>query len=156
MADVWWCCVAMQAMTYDQGGRTRRVVRLQLVHAVSAALEKVLALKDGTIAEGARAAGEDGSHKADSEAGSHRGSSKGSDGGDPLTAEPSAVQQPTAHPSGGKKLVGGFIVAASVSALCCASLVLLTSCTQLARLTTWSLQGPHPGLGQAGQQPGAR
>lgn len=90
-------------MTYDQGGRTRRVVRLQLVHAVSAATKKLLALKDGTIAEDARAAGEDGSHKADSEAGSHRGSSKGSDAGDPLTAQPSAVQQPTAHPAGGKK-----------------------------------------------------
>lgn len=79
------------------------MVRLQLVHPLSAAMEKLLALKDGTTAEDTRAAGEGGSLKADSEAGSHRGSSKGSDGGDPLTAEPSAVQQPAAYPAGGKK-----------------------------------------------------
>jgi hypothetical protein len=90
-------------MTYDQGGRTRRMVRLQLVQAVSAAMEKLLTLKDGAIAEDDKAAGEEGSHKADSEAGGHRASSKGSEGGGPLTAEPSGVQETSAHPAGGKK-----------------------------------------------------
>ena len=42
------CALApLQAMSYDQGGRVRRVVRLQLVQPVSAALDKLLALRDG-------------------------------------------------------------------------------------------------------------
>lgn len=37
----------LQAMSYEQGGRRRMVVRLQLAQAVSAAMDKLLALKEG-------------------------------------------------------------------------------------------------------------
>lgn len=83
-------------MSYDQAGRPRRVVRLQLVNPVSTAMVKLLALKEGndtaSEAELEAAAAEQGAHSAGS-APSRRSSSKGSErdaGG--LTAEPSGFQ----------------------------------------------------------------
>jgi hypothetical protein len=94
-------------MSYDQAGRSRRVVRLQLVSPVSAAMEKLLALKEGVQgSEHGSDAELEGSHKADSlpsNGGSRKGSSKeGSDDGAQLAAEKSGVNEPTAHPAGKK------------------------------------------------------
>lgn len=40
--------VMLQAMTYEQAGRARRVVRLQLISPVSAAMTKLLAITQGS------------------------------------------------------------------------------------------------------------
>jgi hypothetical protein len=92
------CCtnVFLQAMSYEQAGRPRRVVRLQLVSPVSAAMAKLLAIKEGSDAAseaGLETAAEQGAHSAGS-APSRNSSSKGSErdlGG--LTAEPSVIQE---------------------------------------------------------------
>lgn len=106
--------VVLQAMSYDQAGRSRRVVRLQLVSPVSAAMEKLLALKE--IMLGTEHGGDadlEGSQKADSlpsNGGSRKGSSKGgSDEGAQLAAEHSGVNEsePTAHPAGKKRVERG-------------------------------------------------
>jgi hypothetical protein len=88
----------LQAMSYDQAGRSRNVVRLQLVNPVSAAMEKLLTLKEGM--QDSKHGGDaelEGSHKAESlpsNGDSRRGSSKaGSDIDEP---------EPTAHPAGRK------------------------------------------------------
>jgi hypothetical protein len=87
----------LQAMSYtEQGGRNRQVVRLQLLNPVSAAMHRLLAIK-----EGAESALPSALKAADAEPEDLPGqraersdspdSSQGSDHGGGLTAEPSAV-----------------------------------------------------------------
>lgn len=98
----------MQAMSYDQGGRTRRVVRLQLVSPISAAMHKLLQLKEGRDSVNQTTldpTAEDGeaSHKSGSVS-NPAGSSKGSGRAGGLTAEPSGLveEAPERH---GKRYV---------------------------------------------------
>ena len=87
----------LQAMSYtEQGGPTRQVVRLQLLNPVSAAMHRLLAIKEG--AESALPNALEAADAEREEAAGHRaerpdspGSSKGTDHGGGLTAEPSAV-----------------------------------------------------------------
>jgi hypothetical protein len=88
----------VQAMTYSQGGHSRRVVRLQVVSPVSAAMQRLLEMKAGShtsphaLQEPVEAV-----RRADSPAGSSEG---GSDRDNGLTAEPSAAD---AKPAQGRK-----------------------------------------------------
>lgn len=81
----------MQAMSYSKGGHSRRVVRLQVVSPVSAAMERLLEIKAGkhalplALQEPVEAV-----RQADSPAGSSLG---GSDRGDGVSAEPSAADE---------------------------------------------------------------
>jgi hypothetical protein len=85
-------------MSYEQACRPRRVVRLQLVNPVSAAMAKLLAIKEGndTASEAGLegAAAKQGAHSAGIVP-SRRSSSKGShpDMGGGLTAEPYVMQE---------------------------------------------------------------
>jgi len=91
----------LQAMSYDQAGKSRKVVRLQLVQPVSAAMDKLLALKEGTDHaahggnEAAAAEAEDVAWHAANSPHSSGSSSKGSDHkhGTGLAAELSGVAQ---------------------------------------------------------------
>lgn len=94
-------------MAYEQAGRSRRVVRLQLLSAVSAAMEKLLEIKEAGMQSGdimpldTLAAEVEGS-RSHSSKGSR--SSKGSEPGAALAAEPSGAEEPVppAH-AGGKE-----------------------------------------------------
>jgi hypothetical protein len=84
-------------MSYtEQGGQTRQVVRLQLLNPVSAAMHRLLAIKEGAepalqgVADSADAESEDAArHRV--ERPDSPSSSKGSDHGGGLTAERSTV-----------------------------------------------------------------
>lgn len=86
-------------MSYSQGGHSRRVVRLQVVSPVSAAMEMLLAIKAGKHASPhALQEPVEAVRQSDSPAGSSLG---GSDRGNGVTAEPSAAD---ARPvQGGKR-----------------------------------------------------
>lgn len=98
--------IVLQAMSYDQAGRTRRVVRLQLVTPISAAMHKLLELKEGRdsadhAALETAAADDDGSHKSD-RVSSPAGSSKGSGRAGALTAGPSGMAEEASEHHGKK------------------------------------------------------
>lgn len=94
-------------MSYDQAGRTRRVVRLQLVTPISAAMHKLLELKEGQdsadhAALETAAGDDDGSHKSGSVS-NPAGSTKGSGRAGALAAEPSGVAEEASEHHHGKK-----------------------------------------------------
>lgn len=84
----------LQAMVYNQGGHSRRVVRLQVVQPISAAMEKLLAIKDGRDASQAlqrvgtiMVAGGD-AHRAGSPQGSSMSSEQAGGSAEPATVSP--------------------------------------------------------------------